>query len=1016
MILKNTRDPFTGTGLPKQRSGAFCTTHIAAALIALSVAFGQSSVNAQSTQNASPAEVEALLGRSNNTSEVLEELGPLAAAGDVRAQAQLGRALLRGEGIAQDVATGVALLEAAAAAGSGEAWFRLGEAYSDGRFLPVNAVRALESYKRAISLGTSQAYVGLGRLFEGAPGISSDPEAAIAAYQAAISAGVGTRAQIALAQGHLRGRFGELSDPTLGEELYRQLALADDLTAQIQLGLALLSGDELEQDLEAGIGLLEAAAESGSAEAWQRLGDAYSRGDNFEVDGPRALEAYQVAVALGNTRAYLEIGRVLQSAVGVPADPQGAIDAYEAAAVSDDPNLRERAELALAQGHLLGTFGLLSDPQVALDLYNRLVDSGSAAAKIELGVSLIQGDRITHDTDRGLALLRNAAVEGSVEAWMRLGDLFSTGEFVELDGAAALDAYNQAATLGFDWAYLEIGRVLEGGAGLQADPAGAIAAYTAAVSSADADLSARASTRLAQGHLRGRFGALSDPSVGLDISDTLASAGDTAAKVRLAQALLAGEDTDQDIERGLSLLEEAAEAGSPEAWFALGDAFSNGETIEIDVDRALAAYDEAVRLGDPWAYLRIGRILLGDEASGRLADPYGALAAYESAVATGEPDLRARAELALAQGHLAGHFGDFSDTFEAERLYLRLIEVGQVPAIVQLGRALLAGDGVDQDVPRGIQLLEAAGAKGSADAWFRLGDAYSNGQYLDFDGQRAVQAYEEAIALGSDWGNLQLARLLEGQLGVKAEPERAFALYETAVATGAPELRLRAEVALAQGHLTGRFGSLSDREEGLRIFDTLAGSGNPIAQIQLGVLLLRGDDIPQDVSGGVEFLLSAAEQNDRARRELIFGLIRVNPQTRPEVRQRLLDYYESFSVERPEYIRFLATISANRIDYGSVWQIFLKLPADQQTQVLTAAAISDRKVYAGLLQGTMAATGDLNGGVDGLFGPATLRAYIRFCPKVAPSQLCERGPFFNETRAALVQRIPDLLEKEGLTQ
>ena len=43
------------------------------------------------------------------------------------------------------------------------------------------------------------------------------------------------------------------------------------------------------------------------------------------------------------------------------------------------------------------------------------------------------------------------------------------------------------------------------------------------------------------------------------------------------------------------------------------------------------------------------------------------------------------------------------------------------------------------------------------------------------------------------------------------------AAYEAAIATGQQGLALSAEIGLAQGHLGGVFGSLSDSSEGLRI-------------------------------------------------------------------------------------------------------------------------------------------------------------------------------------------------------
>ncbi len=55
---------------------------------------------------------------------------------------------------------------------------------------------------------------------------------------------------------------------------------------------------------------------------------------------------------------------------------------------------------------------------------------------------------------------------------------------------------------------------------------------------------------------------------------------------------------------------------------------------------------------------------------------------------------------------------------------------GDVAAMVQLGRAYWAGDGVVSDVDKGRIWLERAAEKDSAEAQMLLGSAYLSGKYL----------------------------------------------------------------------------------------------------------------------------------------------------------------------------------------------------------------------------------------------------------------------------------------------
>jgi hypothetical protein len=92
----------------------------------------------------------------------LKELQQAAAKGNPKAEAQLGEMLLRGDGIAQDEARGVALLEKSARAGNSAAAFRIG------------MLRALAYFRAGAAGGEKEAFFNIGAAYTNGLGVKRD--------------------------------------------------------------------------------------------------------------------------------------------------------------------------------------------------------------------------------------------------------------------------------------------------------------------------------------------------------------------------------------------------------------------------------------------------------------------------------------------------------------------------------------------------------------------------------------------------------------------------------------------------------------------------------------------------------------------------------------------------------------------------------------------------------------------------------------------------------------------------
>jgi len=114
-------------------------------------------------------------GAGGNSWANLKELQEAAAKGNPRAEAQLGEMLLRGDGIKQDEAKGVALLEKAARAGNSAAAFRIGMLLAQGeRGVVKDPARALAYFRAGAAGGEAEAFFNLGAAYANGLGVKRD--------------------------------------------------------------------------------------------------------------------------------------------------------------------------------------------------------------------------------------------------------------------------------------------------------------------------------------------------------------------------------------------------------------------------------------------------------------------------------------------------------------------------------------------------------------------------------------------------------------------------------------------------------------------------------------------------------------------------------------------------------------------------------------------------------------------------------------------------------------------------
>ena len=347
--------------------------------------------------------------------------------------------LLRGEGVARDVARGLGMLEARAAAGNASSLVELGLVYRDGAAAGVerDPVRALGYFRRAAELGDGRARLEAALLQLNGPDSVADPEAARAGLTALAAAGD------AAAMYHLGEYHTGAGDPARAFRYYSQAAEAGSDSARTRMAGMLLRGEGVERDVARGLAMLEARAAAGSASALVELGDAYARGQTGSVDIDAALSAYETAANLGNIAALVRLADIYRYGLLSTTSETQAFGYLERAANQDNAYAAYMMGMALVEGEYggAGKVGEGIDLLVRADR-NGVADAATALALLDRGVP--DG---RFEADSKIGRLRELAESGNVAARLKLVEAYRDGRTGRTPGITSQDLARARAEL-----------------------------------------------------------------------------------------------------------------------------------------------------------------------------------------------------------------------------------------------------------------------------------------------------------------------------------------------------------------------------------------------------------------------------------------------------------------------------------------------------------------------------------------------------------------------------------------
>jgi TPR repeat protein len=211
----------------------------------------------------------------------MEALRLRAGGGDVRAQFQLGRAYLRGEGVPKNLPEAHTLLKSAAEAGHAEAQGAYGFILTRGLGVPLDEKAGFEWIKKSADAGVVSSQLNLGIMTLRGQGTEQDTAAGLALIQRAAE------------QGHL--------------------------DAEARLAEAYYFGENglVPRSSEKAAPWALKAADGGSAWAQNLVGNMKEHGLGLSRDPAGAIAFFRKAAVQGDARAQANLGRLLHSGTDV---------------------------------------------------------------------------------------------------------------------------------------------------------------------------------------------------------------------------------------------------------------------------------------------------------------------------------------------------------------------------------------------------------------------------------------------------------------------------------------------------------------------------------------------------------------------------------------------------------------------------------------------------------------------------------------------------------------------------
>lgn len=267
-----------------------------------------------------------------------------------------------------------------------------------------------------------------------------------------------------IAKMYQRGQLGEENIPKAQEYYARTLkgflsleASAGKMQPYVwyHLGKLYNLGYGTEQDYTEAFKWFQKAAIAGNHYAQYSLGGLYQYGNGTEQDYEKAFEWYRKSADKHNAYACYEAAKMLRDGIGTEQNPEQSDkyfrEAYRGLLKMDNKTADDKLLYRLGAMTLKG-IGCTAYPEKATEYFRRSAEMNSKYALCEYGKMLTEGDVISQDAQRGIAILKRSAELGNSAASYALGKIYLFGKGVERDTDLAREWLTISAESGNEYA------------------------------------------------------------------------------------------------------------------------------------------------------------------------------------------------------------------------------------------------------------------------------------------------------------------------------------------------------------------------------------------------------------------------------------------------------------------------------------------------------------------------------------------------------------------------------------
>lgn len=619
--------------------------------------------------------------------------------------------------------------------------------------------------------------------------------------------------------------------------------LSKEFQNQKLLDIGVYLADQDESDIS--LLFVRKAVHLGNPEAITYLAYEYMAGKRIERDIVKAVGLFEQASVMGNIRSKLVLSSLLFKGIEVEKDVEKARGLLEDAVLLGNKS----AKLELAIRLLLGR-DISADRKRGHSLLVELAEASEPEAMRILGNMLVYGDGIERNQISGEDYLKMAADKGSMKAKFDLA-LYKTRvantQSERNKVAELLEELVQANYLEAKRFYSEV--LIDGSFGFTQDHIKGLELLNELVDAQDEYSILEYARREIEGDEL-------PPNVksGIDMLRDLVNLEFTDAECYYGILLIDGDFIERDTDLGEEYLNKAASSGNGYAKRELARRYAYGDGLTKNTKKSEELFKELVSEGDILAKYLYAKFLLQKKGLNEEEKKYGIELIYDTV------DLGLNsARLFLGRELLDGELIDQDINLGLYHLNIG-VQFGETYSMTELGYRYLYGDVLDKDIKLGETLLRRAIKLGDLTAMTILGRAIILGRVVD-SSDNAFNLLEKASCKEPSAMRILGIMLLRGVFGRK-EPDVGKELLFKASQKG----DVKATIQIAEMVLDG-FLLTKDIKKGERILRELIEKGEDEAILVYSIRLIRGAGLEKDVKRGIDMLEKLSNRNVDAKFE-----------------------------------------------------------------------------------------------------------------------------------------------------